>query len=285
MAYGKISGFSDEMQVDLVTQLETLKKLNVKYFDPRGIDGKGVITLSDDELTALKEKMDEYGIKASSIGSSIGKITLTEDFEEHFELFKRSVVAAKILDTKFIRIFSFYHDGDADVWTQEERGQVISQLKRMIEYAKENDVILLHENEKHIYGDTAERFLDLMKELYCENFKGVFDPANFVQSGQDTKEAYEMLKDYIVYMHIKDANKDDLVVVPAGVGDGNVEYVLKQLFDSGYDGFLTLEPHLANYECVADTEKHGKDVEKLPIDVQKYIVAYDALCDILDRVI
>ncbi len=285
MVYNKISGFSDEMDTDIVTQFETLNKLGIKYFVPRGIDGKNVSELDDEDVMVLKQKMDKYGIRASSIGSPVGKIKLTDDFDEHFDMFKRVVKITKMLNAKYIRIFSFYHESTHTEWTEQERAQVINQLKKMIDYAKENDVVLLHENEKDIYGDTISRCLDLIKELYCDNFKAIFDPANFVQSGQDTKNAFDVLKDYIEYVHIKDAVKENCDVVPAGHGDGNIEYVLKNLFDSGYDGFLSLEPHLGSFEGLAALELDDK-MEKLPKSgIGTYTIAFEALCEILKKVL
>lgn len=283
MSYQKISGFSDEISKEIVTQFEVLKKLNIRYFEPRGIDGKNISTLNDEEVLELKAKMEQYGIKVSSIGSPIGKIKLTDSFEEHFEVFKRVVKTAKMLDTKYIRMFSFYHEG-GDEWTAEERAEVIARLKKMIAYAEEQDVILLHENEKAIYGDTADRCIDLMKELYGPHFKAVFDPANFVQCGQDTKYAYENLKNYIEYMHIKDALFEDGKVVPAGCGDGNVEYVLNALMENGYDGFLSLEPHLGSFEGLANLELDDK-MEGLPKGGEgTFTLAYRALCEILEKI-
>lgn len=283
MNYEKISGFADEIASDTTTQFEVLNKLGIKYFEPRGVDGKSISDLNDEEVSALKAKMDKYGVKVSSIGSPIGKINLTDDFEEHFELFKRVVKTAKMLGTKFIRMFSFYHEGNSPEWTEAEREQVFAQLKRLIAYAKENDVILLHENEKDIYGDIAPRCLDIMKELYCDNFKAVFDPANFVQSGQDTKEAYELLNEYVVYMHIKDALMANGEVVPSGYGDGNVEFVLKSLFEKGYNGFLSLEPHLGSFEGLSALEIDDK-MENLPEGGEgTFTLAYNALKEILER--
>ena len=283
MSYQKISGFSDEISKEIVTQFEVLNKLNIRYFEPRGIDGKNISTLNDEEVLELKAKMEQYGIKVSSIGSPIGKIKLTDSFEEHFEVFKRVVKTAKMLDTKYIRMFSFYHEG-GDEWTAEERAEVTARLKKMIAYAEEQDVILLHENEKAIYGDTADRCIDLMKELYGPHFKAVFDPANFVQCGQDTKYAYENLKNYIEYMHIKDALFEDGKVVPAGCGDGNVEYVLNALMENGYDGFLSLEPHLGSFEGLANLELDDK-MEGLPKGGEgTFTLAYRALCEILEKI-
>ena len=282
MAYRKISGFSDEISKDIKEQFEALNRLGIKYFEPRGINGKNISELDDDEVFNLKAQMYRYNINVSSIGSPIGKKKLSDDFEAHFEKFKRVVRTAKLLDTKYIRMFSFYNDRDE--WTVDDRAVVIDRLSRMIAYAKENDVVLLHENEKGIYGDTAERCLDLMKELYCDNFKAVFDPANFVQCKQDTKQAYDMLKDYIEYMHIKDAKMEDGTVVPSGYGDGNVPYILGELFNNGYAGFVSLEPHLGSFEGLAALELDDK-MENLPKGGEgTFTVAYNALCKILKNI-
>ena len=280
MNYNKYSGFSDEIASDIKTQFEVLGRLGIKYFEPRGVDGKNISELTDGEAMELKEKMDAAGIKVSSIGSPIGKIDIKDDFEPHFELFKRVVAIAKILDTKYIRMFSFYNDTG---WTPKLRDEAFLRLGRMVSYAKENDVILLHENEKGIYGDNAAHCLEIMREFYCQNFKAVFDPANFVQENQDTKEAYEMLKPYIAYMHIKDA-KADGTVVPAGYGEGNVEYILKELFAGGYDGFLSLEPHLGSFEGLSSLELDDK-MENLPKGGEgTFTLAYNALSEIIERI-
>ena len=296
MKYDKISGFADEIAEDVDTQFRVLQKLGIRYFEPRGIDGKNIADLSDEEAQSLKEKMERAGIRVSSIGSPIGKIRLDEDFEEHFKRFQRVVEIAKKLDARYIRMFSFYRPAKPDSavadtaqgeasqeWSAEERAEVIGRLRRMTAYAKEQDVVLLHENEKDIYGDTAERCEDLMKELSCGHFRAVFDPANFVQCGQDTKEAYEKLKEYIAYVHIKDAFLEDGKVVPAGAGDGNVEYILKRLLDGGYDGFFSLEPHLGSFAGLEALELDDK-MQNLPQGGEgTFTLAYRALEEIVDK--
>lgn len=296
MKYDKISGFADEIAEDVDTQFRVLNKLDIRYFEPRGIDGKNIAELSDGEVAALKEKMERCGIKASSIGSPIGKIRLDEDFQAHFEKFQRVVDIAERLDAGYIRMFSFYPperpdsaagegDGAAHEWTAGEREEVIRRLRRMTAYAGERDVVLLHENEKGIYGDTAERCADLMRELGCRHFQAVFDPANFVQCGQDTKEAYEALRSFIAYVHVKDARVEDRSVVPAGAGDGNVGHILKGLLDSGYEGYLSLEPHLGSFSGLAGLELDDK-MQNLPQGGEgTFTLAYRALEEILDKII
>ena len=282
MRYNKISGFSDEISNDVIKQFEVLNKLGINYFEPRGIDGKNISSLNDEEVNKLRQKMKKHNIKVSSIGSPIGKIKISDDFDSHFEVFKRIVKTAKMLEAKYIRIFSFYHDSGE--WTKEERAEVFIRLRRLIDYAKVNDVVLLHENEKDIYGDIPERCIDIMQELYCDNFKAVFDPANFVQCGVDTKVAYLSLKSYIEYMHIKDALSDSGRVVPAGAGDGNIEYILSDLIRGGFDGFISLEPHLGSFEGLAELELDD-EMLKLPKSGEgTFTIAFNALSSIIERI-
>jgi len=199
----------------------------------------------------------------------------------HFEVFKNVCSIAKILGTSYVRVFSFYHDGE--IWTDDEKSLVIERLSKFISYAKEKGIILLHENEKDIYGDNIDRCKDLFENLYCDNFKAVFDPANFVQTGVDTVEAFDTLCDYIEYVHIKDALSDGRVV-PSGHGMGNVEYILKNLFENGYEGFLSLEPHLGSFEGLSDLELTD-NMTNLPKSGEgTFSLAYNSLCKILENI-
>ena len=83
--------------------------------------------------------------------------------------------------------------------------------------------------------------------------KGIFDPANFVQCGQDTLEAWSLLKPCIKYMHIKDARKNGSVV-PAGEGAGNVRAIVSDFLANGGRDF-TIEPHLAVFDGLSALER------------------------------
>lgn len=276
-----ISGFSDEIDENIDIQFQTLKELGIQYFEPRGINGKNIADLTDDEVMKLLAAMKKYGIRASSIGSPIGKIGIRENFEPHFEKFKRVIEIAKMLGTEYIRIFSFYipEGQNPDLF----RGEVTFRLVKMITYAKSQNVVLLHENEKGIYGDTAKRCHDLFDALYSPNFKAVFDPANFVQCGEDTKNAYEILSPYIAYMHIKDA-KNDGSVVPAGHGNGNIEYILNKLAENDYFGFLSLEPHLGSFSGLENLETDDKMLELEKSSKEKFELAYNSVKAIIERI-
>lgn len=277
----EISGFADEIAEDLKTQIEVIKKLGISHIEMRGVNGKPLVEHSLEEVREVKRQLDENQIKLSSIGSPIGKILITEDFEEHFELYKKTVEIAKIMETPYIRMFSFFiPEGEEP---EKYKSQVFERLQKFADYARDHQVVLLHENEKEIYGDNAKRCLEIMQEFYGEHFKAVFDFANFVQCNQDTREAYQLLKPYISYIHIKDAKAESGIVVPAGYGDGNVEEILKSLLEEGYEGFLSLEPHLTDFTGFGTLEQNGELEQRKMSGEEAYTTAYRALKEILNK--
>ncbi|MBR4059931.1 MAG: sugar phosphate isomerase/epimerase [Lachnospiraceae bacterium] len=273
-----ISGFADEIDKSLDVQIDVLHKLGQKYIEFRGADGYTVGKYTIEQAKDTKARLDEAGIKVSAIGSPVGKIQITDDFTPHFEDYKRIVEIAKIMDTKYIRMFSFFipEGEDADQYKTE----VCARLEKFIEYAKEQNVVLLHENEKDIYGDVAYRCLNLMKKYYGDHFKCVFDFANFVQCKQNTLEAYEILKDYVSYIHVKDAIWETGEVVVPGTGDGDLKKIFALLDKAGYEGFLSLEPHLVNFGALGSLEKNAA-VRKLTDGAAAYAAAHNALIDML----
>jgi sugar phosphate isomerase/epimerase len=108
-----------------------------------------------------------------------------------------------------------------------------------------HDVVLVHENEKEIYGDIPERCLDVVESVGSHQLRLAWDPANFVQCGvRPFTDAYAMLRPYVDYIQIKDADRATGRVLPAGEGDGQLRETLEALRADGFDGFFSMEPHL-----------------------------------------
>ncbi len=258
MAKFKLSAFSDEYAKELDSQIEGLVKNKVRMTELRGVDGINVSDLTPMQAMNVKSKLDAFGIGVSAIGSPIGKIQITDPLEPHLDKLKQTCETAEILGTHRIRMFSFYiPEGKHEQY----RDEVLERMGKMLDVADEYGVQLCHENEKGIYGDVAERCLDLLKHtggrLGC-----VFDPANFIQSGcEPFPHAYQMLSPYITYMHIKDALRNGTVVVP-GSGAGCLPELLAMLHkENAGEIILTVEPHLrvfAGLEALENgTENHS----------------------------
>ncbi len=275
-----ISCFADEIDSSVEKQMALMEELGIGWVEFRSGDGKGVADYTEAEAEALMRRLEGKKIGVSAVGSPIGKISITDDFEPHLESLAHIAELAKIWNTPYIRCFSFFiPEGEKP---EKFRDEVFRRMDRMVELAARKNLVLLHENEKEIYGDLAPRCLELMEKFGGENLKATFDFANFVQCGQDTLEAWDMLKSHIAYVHVKDALFDGGRVVPVGQGDGNVKEILTRLDQEGFQGFLSLEPHLADFAGLSGLEKNAAKRGRTDTEAA-FITAYEALQELLCR--
>ncbi len=276
----KIFAFADEASANIDGQIAAMKRNSLAGLEIRGVDGENIADITKEKALEVRKKLDAEGLITWSIGSPIGKIDIKDNFAPHLEKFKRLLEITEILGAKNIRLFSFFMpDGEnADIYEDE----VLERLSALVDASNGLDVALCHENEKGIFGDTAERCLRLHKAI--AKLSSVFDPANFVQCGEDTIKAWEKLSPYVRYVHVKDALREG-DIVPAGSGDGNIPYIAKSFINAG-GRFFTMEPHLAVFDGLAGLEKDGKTSEV----GKKYIFkdndeAFDAACVAFAKII
>jgi sugar phosphate isomerase/epimerase len=240
-----LSGFIDEISKDFSEQCEVAAGLGLRYVEVRSAWGINILDLDDAQLRTLRVTLAEYGLSVSSIGSPIGKISIDDEFARHLERMRHAIEVADILGAPFIRLFSFFIPAGTD--PDSRRDEVLSRMSALAEAAASSDVILLHENEKEIYGDIPRRCLDIVTSVASPKLQLAWDPANFVQVGvRPFTEGYAMLRPHVGYIQIKDALLADGSVVVAGAGDGEVVETIRALRADGFDGFFSLEPHLGD---------------------------------------
>jgi sugar phosphate isomerase/epimerase len=241
----RISAFADEIAADLQAQVDVLLSENIHYVDFRSAWGTNVLDLSDEQVAQARQIFQTNGIGVAAIGSPLGKVAIDADVKAHWQRFERAIAVAKELDTRYIRLFSFYppSGGSFDDLVA-RKDEVIERLRKMAQQAREAGLILVHENEKDIYGDTIARNVELLAGVNHDHFRSVLDPANYLQCAQTPyPDAYEATQPWLEYVHIKDVRADGTLVV-AGEGEAHWPELLRRLREDGYDGFLTLEPHL-----------------------------------------
>ena len=266
-----IYAFSDEASPSIVKQLEALIRNDLKGMEIRNVDDINVSDITLEKAKEVKKKVDDKGLCVWSIGSPIGKIAITDEFSSHLDKFKHTLEIAKVLDSKNIRLFSFFMPKDKPASDYKE--EVLERMGKFVEVAKGYDINLCHENEKEIYGDIPERCLEIHKAF--PEIKAIFDPANYVQCNADTLKAWDLLKDYVYYIHVKDALQDGFVV-PAGNGVGNVQKIAKDFISRGGKNF-TIEPHLTLFSGFEQLENGAAIKDKFKFSDNE--TAFDTACN------
>ena len=236
-----LSAFADEYAANFEIQLAALRRFGIGNIELRFVDGCNIADLDDGQIARVKSLLDENGIRVSAIGSPLGKIPLDGNMDAHFQKAARVFRTAELLHVRYVRCFSFYPPADKEI--VHCRDAVLSRLGRLLDLADSYGVVLCHENEAGIYGESPERCHDLLT-YFNGRLKAVFDMGNFVLDGYDPLAALALLEPYIQYFHIKDALYAG-AIVPAGKGDACIREILRQF--PRKQTVITLEPHLQTF--------------------------------------
>ena len=241
-----LSGFADEIDPDLKTQCATLNDLGITHVEFRSAWGTNVLDLTDEQVAEAASILAAHDLAVSSVGAPLGKINIEDDFDAHLARADRALAVAQRLGAPFIRIFSFFLRPDQP--PERHRDEVLRRMAALAERAAPTGTVLLHENEKEIYGDVPERVLDVVESVGSPALRLAWDPANYVQVGvRPFTDGYARLRPYTDYVQIKDARLATGEVVPAGEGDGQLRETVRALHADGFDGFFSMEPHLGEY--------------------------------------
>ena len=272
MAKFVLTAFADEAGKPLSEQIAALKRNNIRYIEPRMVDGINLIDKTEDEIRAIKAELDAGGIRVSSLGSPIGKYPIHEDFAPHYEKFLYALKICEILETKNMRVFDFY-------CTEEElpevREEMLRRMNMMLDAAEKAGVSLCLENESGIYSQSPAGQKDALEAL--PRIRGIFDAANYIMTDGDVIEGIDATLPTLEYVHIKDASYDEKCILPAGEGDGQIGRCLLKVH-AAREGevFLTLEPHLRVFDGYVDIDKRtlkGKHQFKNSTESFDYAVA------------
>ena len=240
-----LSGFGDEIDQDLDIQVAVLQSLGAAHIEVRSAWGTNVVDLDSEQLDSVRATLLRRGMGVSAIASPIGKVDIALPIEHELARLERVINVAHALDCRYVRMFSFFRGEGVDVASTRDR--VLAALRDFATLAEKEGVILLHENEKEIYGDVPARVLDIIESVGSEALRVAWDSANFVRVGlRPFTEGYAMLRPHLEYLQVKDALLATGEVVPAGEGDGELLETLTALRDDGYAGYASLEPHLTD---------------------------------------
>ncbi len=301
------TGFADEAALSIDRQIKVTNELGWKNIESRNIDGTNISDVSDEEFEEVYQKLQDSGIKINCFGSAVanwGKNPASEeDFQKSLAELKQAIPRMKKLGTKMIRGMSFGIPQNFDLEDSPElEKKVIEKLKILVEMCEEADITYVHENCMNYFSQSYQHMDRLLETMDSDYFKIVFDTGNPVFSDnrigeapyqkQTTWEAYQHLKDKIEYIHIKDGmflkEKDGIFPETKftfpGKGNGQVRKVLKDLLANGYDGGISIEPHMGSvYHDDADESQtqdeykfdvyleYGKRIMKMIEEIKKEI--------------
>ncbi len=256
-----LTGFADEAADALSGQIRATKALGWKRIEARSVGGKNIHDIPEADFEKVCTELETAGVEVNCFGSTIanwGK-KISEPFEDSLAAVDRAIPRMRRLGAKLVRIMSYAIELDAEgrALPDQAEAERFRRLREIVKRFTDAGITPVHENCMNYGGMSAGHTLRMLENV--PGLKLVFDTGNppltkdfskpFPHPMQKTWDFYQKVRDHIAYVHIKDtkweaARKEELYFYP-GEGDGEVERVLADLLGRGYDGGLSIEPHMA----------------------------------------
>ncbi|MBI2441468.1 MAG: sugar phosphate isomerase/epimerase [Lentisphaerae bacterium] len=263
-----LTGFADEAGAALDTQIAVTKKLGWGNIEARNVQvdnfpAANIHDITEAAFDRLVAKLESAGVRINCFGSAIANWSkqIDQPAESSLAEARRAIPRMQRLGTSLVRIMSFAVR-NAEDQMEAERFRRLREIQRMFADA---GLTAVHENCMN-YGGMGWQFtLKLLENV--PGLKLVFDTGNPVDSDDRSKpkpypkqsswEFYEHVREHVAYVHIKDgihdpAAKKTTFTYP-GEGHGDIPRILKDLLERGYDGGISIEPHMAAVFHKADS--------------------------------
>jgi len=279
-----ISGIADEASPQLVRQIQAHEALGWKHIELRNVDGMNWTDLPQEAFDRYASELDAHGLQASCFASQIANWSrpIDGDLEKDVAELRRAIPRMQRLKAPFIRCMS-YPNSKPPLPDPAWRGEVVRRLKILTQMAADAGITFVHENCNGWGGLGPEQTLDLLADIGSPFFRLVFDTGNPVPYGQDSWGYYQMVRDHVAYVHVKDyvlgPGGKEQAVFP-GEGKGAVREIARDLLGRGYQGGFSIEPHITSVihlgKTASDPElayrtyvEYGRRFEKLLNEIRQ----------------
>ncbi len=189
------------------------------------------------------------------------------------------------LGSKIVRIMSYaiLEDGKENDLEDQHFDERMRRTKEIISRFEDAGITPVHENCMN-YGGMSVTHAMRMQEV-IPDMKWVFDTGNPVFNAdrskprpyprQDAWEFYQAVQPNIAHVHIKDGiwdtEKAECTYTMPGEGEGEVERILSDLIAGGYDGYVSIEPHIAAVFHDVDEGADGDPEAKAKAAFESYV--------------
>lgn len=239
----RLAGIGDEAAPTMDGQLAALRTLGWTGIELRTVNGASMVDLNERAFGALADRLERAGVTVVCCDSGIGGASRPVTADPARDLAELAVLARRChrLGTRYVRVMSYPDGGlDAEQWGR----RCVRRMRELARCAEFEGLVLLHENCVGWAATSAERTLRLLSDVDSPALRLLFDTGNGVAHGYDGYALLKPLVGYVSHVHVKDALPGP-VWTPPGTGVARVADCLRLLLSHGYDGWLSLEPHLS----------------------------------------
>ncbi len=238
---------TDEISQDFQVAAELAMKYNLDALEIRSVWEKGPHELNEEDINKIDKIARNSGLIIPAISSPFFKCDIdnTDEIKTHMNILEKSINLAQKVGAKYIRGFTFWSKGGFE----ENLDKIVSKFEEPLKILEREDMTLVLEFDPSVFATNAAKLAKVICGIGSKRVKGLWDPGNDIYEPDGEvpyPDGYEIIKPYMVHMHLKDAVKlPDGKVAGVPIGEGQVDYRghFKRLIEDGYDGYIMLETH------------------------------------------
>lgn len=242
----RLAGIADEAAGTLTGQIRAITALGWRGIELRSIGNHALADLPVAEAARAHRDVAAAGLHVVALDSRIGNWArpITAPFADDLAELDALAAWCDELGTRSVRIMSYPNDGLPE---PEWRDRALDRVQRLAQRAGELGLLLLHENCAGWAGHDPQRMLQLLDITDPSALRLLFDTGNGIDHGYCARDVLAQILPHIAHVHVKDAagTPGAATYTVPGHGQAQVADCLRDLLDAGYDGPLSLEPHLA----------------------------------------
>lgn len=243
----RLSGIGDEAAASLADQIRIHTALDLPGLELRTVDGRGLHELTDAEAALMAARVLASGLEVPVVATPIGNwgTSIGAPLAPDLAILRRTAAIANLVGCRHLRVMSYPNDGRSGA---EWRAAALTRLTRLTALAEELDVVLLHENCHGWASTSAEASAELVTFVDSPHLKLLFDIGNGLAYGYDAVPFLKAVLPWVAHVHVKDGVRtaDGADFGVPGDGEAGVAECVRLLENAGYQGWYSLEPHVAH---------------------------------------
>ncbi|MDR0271607.1 sugar phosphate isomerase/epimerase family protein [Paenibacillus sp.] len=242
----RLGVITDEISQDVEDAIRIAKQYGLHGLELRSVDGKQLHRISERRLEEIAAMILDAGLSVCALSTPVFKCNVKnkEEVAAHHGMLRRYAELAQRLDTRLLRGFSFWSDGDFGAAFP----AIAEELQRTVPVLEEYDLVFALEPDPSVFATNGAKVRALVQAVASPRVLALYDPGNHLWDPDGElpfPDGYEALRGHICHIHLKDAIREHNRTEAVAIGTGQVGYeqLLARLIQDGYAGWLVVETH------------------------------------------
>ncbi len=258
---------TDAISMDIETSFLVGLDWGINCYELKRLFNKRLPSFEKSDIEYIKNSLKKNNTEICSLSPGIFKGKIDSSLtEKEIDNFDKMISYAEEFNTDKIIVFGFDNQGFENLDKKNIISKILSIYEKLLEKCIKKKITLLIENDRGHFANDKDILVEIFRNLPSDYFKINWDPCNCIGEKNSTKpypDFYNLIKDRIGHLHIKDAIKFEKKYKNIMIGKGEVNWKdqISALKENKYSGYYVIEPHFGHR--IHSTYNHIESFKKI----------------------